>query len=267
MKEETVKHTLEISPRKLGDEWKHWTGETEENNGDLETKKRVFLSLFSITVLLTDIFIFFIYYLISPRLEDIHPALNETVYIFTGTAISVLTFYLMSILLTILFKKPFAFFLKGKDLINFPLVSWTLILGHKLGFSKDRIKNSLIHVTNEIVKTLYFVVLPHEILIVVPRCLSKFMRKELEDLTEKYQVTFHTAGGGTQARQLLITENPKAIIAVACERDLFSGIQDVAGKIPVIGISNKRPEGPCKNTYIHLDEMEKAIQYFLYGMN
>jgi hypothetical protein len=56
---------------------------------------------------------------------------------------------------------------------------------------------------------------------------------------------------------------PQAIIAVACERDLVSGLQDVAPKIPVFAIPNKRPEGPCKNTFINIEELEASIKDFL----
>ena len=37
---------------------------------------------------------------------------------------------------------------------------------------------------------------------------------------------------------------------------------DVATKMPTLGITNKRPEGPCKNTVVNLDEVKKAIETF-----
>jgi len=48
----------------------------------------------------------------------------------------------------------------------------------------------------------------------------------------------------------------------AGERDLISGLQDVK-KIPIIAVINKRPEGPCVNTLVDLDEVERAIKHFL----
>ena len=53
--------------------------------------------------------------------------------------------------------------------------------------------------------------------------------------------------------------DPKAIIAVACERDLTSGIQDVF-PIPVIAIFNERPFGPCFNTRVSIAKVEEAIR-------
>ena len=73
------------------------------------------------------------------------------------------------------------------------------------------------------------------------------------------------ATGGTLARQLVAKARPKAIIAVACERDLTSGIQDVF-PIPVIGIFNERPFGPCFNTRVDIDRVEEAIQLLAEGL-
>jgi hypothetical protein len=50
-------------------------------------------------------------------------------------------------------------------------------------------------------------------------------------------------------------------LALACERDLMSGIKDIAEKIPVLAIPNKRPEGPCKNTHVSLRELEEALKF------
>jgi len=65
------------------------------------------------------------------------------------------------------------------------------------------------------------------------------------------------------ARQLLAEKRPKGVIAVACERDLMAGVQDVKAAVPVIAIANKRPEGPCRNTTIDMTEMENAIRLYL----
>jgi hypothetical protein len=50
-------------------------------------------------------------------------------------------------------------------------------------------------------------------------------------------------------------------LALACERDLMSGLKDIAEKIPVIAIPNKRPEGPCKNTHISVRELDEALKF------
>ena len=58
---------------------------------------------------------------------------------------------------------------------------------------------------------------------------------------------------------------PLAVIGIACERDLVSGIEEITSKIPVIGIENKRPEGPCKNTLVDVELFEKTLSSLLGG--
>ena len=53
------------------------------------------------------------------------------------------------------------------------------------------------------------------------------------------------------------------IIAVACERDLISGMMDIS-QIPVIGILNQRPYGPCRDTYVDVNKIEYYIQKYSY---
>lgn len=69
---------------------------------------------------------------------------------------------------------------------------------------------------------------------------------------------------GTLARQAVKKVRPKAILAVACERDLTSGIQDVF-PMPVIGVLNRRPNGPCFNTSVDIDAIEEEIKTFISG--
>lgn len=81
-------------------------------------------------------------------------------------------------------------------------------------------------------------------------------------LCERNGVHLRVTTGGTLAREAVRTLRPKAVVAVACERDLTSGILDCIG-LPVIGVTNGRPHGPCHNTTIDLQAVEKAIRFFI----
>ena len=74
-------------------------------------------------------------------------------------------------------------------------------------------------------------------------------------------VDLSVATGGTLARRIIKEKRPKAIIAVACERDLTSGIVD-SYPLPVIGILNQRPFGPCINTRVDMKDVQEALEYF-----
>jgi hypothetical protein len=82
------------------------------------------------------------------------------------------------------------------------------------------------------------------------------------ELSEKYQVGLAVATGGTLARRIVVERRPHLIIAVACERDLSSGIQD-SYPLPVFGVVNERPHGPCYDTMVDLEKVEEALKTFL----
>ena len=84
----------------------------------------------------------------------------------------------------------------------------------------------------------------------------------LLSLADHYGVHLAIATGGTIARRIVVQKRPKIILAVACERDLASGIQDTY-PLPVYGVLNERPNGPCLDTLVPLERLERAIIRFM----
>lgn len=68
------------------------------------------------------------------------------------------------------------------------------------------------------------------------------------------------ATGGNIARKLVMDFRPEAIVAVACERDLSSGVAD-SYPLPILGIPNERPFGPCFNTRVSLEKVKEAVEF------
>ena len=68
--------------------------------------------------------------------------------------------------------------------------------------------------------------------------------------------------GGTLARMKVKEARPKAIVAIACERDLASGMADVF-PIPVIGVLNERPNGPCCNTTVDSERVRAVVEQLI----
>ena len=85
--------------------------------------------------------------------------------------------------------------------------------------------------------------------------------KDLIRIADENKLNLFVATGGTLARRIVKDVRPEAIIAVACERDLSSGIVDTY-PIPILGIPNERPFGPCFNTRVNLEAIEAAIKFF-----
>jgi len=85
--------------------------------------------------------------------------------------------------------------------------------------------------------------------------------RDLIELADEHNLSLSIATGGTLARKIVSEVRPEAIVAVACERDLSSGLVD-SFPLPVLGIANQRPNGPCLNTQVDLDRVREAILFF-----
>ena len=81
---------------------------------------------------------------------------------------------------------------------------------------------------------------------------------DLMKLADEMGFTFFVATGGTLARQVVKKIRPQAVLAIACERDLMSGIQDVY-PLPAVGVLNIRPNGPCNNTRVDMQEVRRVL--------
>lgn len=155
------------------------------------------------------------------------------------------------------------------------------LLGRVMGVGREEVRHSFIKVNNELVRSRGGRYTPDELLILVPHCLQssrceirltydmnhckrcgKCPIRDLLALRDRYGVSLAIATGGTIARRIVVQTRPKLIIAVACERDLASGIQDTH-PIPVYGVLNERPNGPCLDTLVPMQRLEAALRHFL----
>lgn len=155
------------------------------------------------------------------------------------------------------------------------------LLGRAFRVEKDRIRASFILLHNQLASSLPLNVAPERLLILAPVCLQladcphkvtvkvencarcgRCRVNDLLGLKEKYGVHVAVATGGTYARKLLKDLRPQAVVAIACERDLVSGLQD-SRPLLVLGVTNERPNGPCFNTTVDLSRVEAAVRNLL----
>lgn len=169
--------------------------------------------------------------------------------------------------------------------VNFSIVSFLypvlIVLGNTLNVPKNEIRKVYIKLNNNYIYSNRYKIKPEDILILIPHCIQKSECKlkittnvrnckscglcnvkDLIDLQDKYNVQVFIATGGTLARKKIKETRPKAVVAVACERDLTAGVQDIR-QVPVLGVFNKRPNGPCVDTKIDANEVENAIKFFI----
>jgi uncharacterized protein len=118
---------------------------------------------------------------------------------------------------------------------------------------------------------------PEELLLLLPHCLQwnecphnvvgklencrrcgKCAIRDLVELAGRRGVQCAIVSGGRQAVARVRQSEVKAILAVACEKELREGIFAVFPK-PVLGVVNLRPHGPCVNTSVAVSEVDAAI--------
>jgi hypothetical protein len=241
------------------------------------SSKHLFLGLavLSLLSLVTLTYLFWLF--ISPRVNEISHALAFICYQSLRVFYLLIGFGILMILATSYLEKNFLILgqvIRLTIQFLFPVTVW---LGRLFGITKERVRESYVHVNNIFVKTRSKRYKAKDILILLPHCLQRTdctIRitndinhcaqcgrcdiAALLDLSRKYGVGMVIATGGTLARKLIVERRPKFILAVACQRDLVSGIQD-AFPIPSYGVLNLRPEGPCQNTRVVVEQIEEAL--------
>lgn len=155
------------------------------------------------------------------------------------------------------------------------------LVGRWAGLDKNVVRRSFLKVNNEFVLSNASPTASSKLLLLLPHCMQNSdcrirLHGDLDRCascgncqlgsvrTLAKELGFHAviATGGTIARRRVAEIRPKQIIAIACERDLTTGIQDCY-PIPVYGILNERPIGPCRDTRVQLEALHKALAYFL----
>ena len=170
---------------------------------------------------------------------------------------------------------PFAF-----KMIDF---AYPLALGlaKALRFDTDLVRRSYVEVHNQATKFCIAEKQIEKIMILAPHCLQKSECPHkitidinnckrcgkcpvdgLISVADVFGAKLSIATGGTLARDVVIKYRPDAVVAIACERDLISGIQDVM-PLTVLGVLNQRPNGPCHNTKVSFSQVEGALRNLL----
>lgn len=244
-------------------------------------RKRLFVVLMGVTCLLIVGVIYLLWWIPNRGLANIHPDLpNVAGLVFGALSGAAILGTLLLVLTTALGKDIFLTrFMRGV-VIRFllPVIEF---IGRLIGISKDTIRQSFVAMNNSLVASQKLLVMPDRVLILLPHCLqfseceikvtgdiNKCLRcgrcdiMGLAELAKKYNIDISVATGGTLARKVIIEKRPKLVVAVACERDLTSGIKDCY-PLPVIGILNDRPFGPCFNTKVDVAKIDEALKSVL----
>ena len=240
-------------------------------------KKRLFMALLCLSFLLVAGVSFGLWRVAFLGLTEIHEYLPAVIGGLLAIALLLLGIGIVSITAAIK-GWPVPSFLSRHiwNMVNalFPIV---VLLGKLFSKDKRKIEASFVSVSNQIVRQRHLKIPPDRLLVVTPHCLQldscphKITRNPnnckrcggcdigaLVTMAEEIGFHFFVVTGGTLARQTVKKLRPKAVLAIACERDLTSGIQDVY-PLPAVGVMNIRPNGPCFNTHVDLEHFRNEL--------
>ena len=221
------------------------------------------------------------WYLVAPRLSDLYEGLPAIVGAAALLAFAAIAVGLGMIALSALTGRRVLFSQRITSTVVRILFPPVFMLSRIIGIEKDSVKRSFIGVNNALVGAGRDTLIGGKLLLLLPHCLQstdcrnkitggliencqgcgKCVIASLLTLARENDVALVVATGGTLARRVIGEVRPAAIVAVACETDLTSGILD-SYPLPVYGVLNERPNGPCRDTTVNMDRVKEAIAFF-----
>lgn len=250
-----------IGDRWLGEEWVDWAGEPEGNG--VKVGKGTFLVCAGGGFALMLLGAWLLMFLIDPRLSQLPGSLYLGARIAFWVLFGLAAGWLISVILSAVLERRVGLaLLRYNKGISLLYVLASFVAG-RAGISRDRLGGSFIQVSNSLIRASGRRAPCRRLLILTPRCLSRGLKDSVNDMAGRYGCDIFTAGGGEVARRRIAESKPSAVVGIACERDLVSGIRDVYPLLPVLAVPNVRPKGPCKETQVDLDKVEDAVRFFV----
>jgi hypothetical protein len=246
-----------------------------------EPRKRTFIGLLVATTTLLFCAGYVVWWIPQVGLRNIHPVLPGLLMAVVFGGLSVIAVGVVLLIITLLHGREIFMGQRLRWVVVKVLLPLMVPVGRLFGMTRDSVQQSFIAVNNQLVRSNLGDIKPDRLLILLPHCIQltdcnikitgdvhkckgcgKCKIKDLVEVADKCGIDLSVATGGTLARRIIKEKRPKAIIAVACERDLTSGIVD-SYPLPVIGILNDRPNGPCVNTQVDMDDVREALEAFV----
>ena len=248
--------------RRLGHEWDEWDGNPLPNRGTFDAPPWLFFRWAALSLVVSVALAAGVIWLLSPHLAALAAVLPSAAWmaLAVGTALALVWWLALGIS-----------YLSNKALLPGWLAERGLFL-RVMAFTsriaawfrqRDRVENAAVKVYNALALTRVRAVGAGELLLLVPRCLSRTTLDRVLESAGKYQVPVFVATRGQLARRVIRERRPRAVVAVACERDMVTGLHDVAGKVPVLGLTMTLPAGPCKDAELDHDTLEKYMKAFV----
>jgi hypothetical protein len=248
--------------RRLGHEWDEWDGRPLPNQGNYDSSPALFFVWSAITLAIGLVLVALVLYLLTPRLGTIHADLPSLLWGALLLSGSLLWVWWGVLLLSHEIRRPLLPERLAERGPFLRLMRLTSRVADRFG-RRDWVENAAVKVYNTLAVMRGRKVGQGELLLLIPRCLSKATLDGVLGIAGKYGVPVFVATRGQLARRVIRERRPRAVVAVACERDMVSGLHDVAGKIPVLGLTMTLPAGPCKDASVDLGQLERWVEAYV----
>lgn len=101
-----------------------------------------------------------------------------------------------------------------------------------------------------------FITVPYsERTLFISHCIRAEIKQELKQYAERLGYRAHEVGGGSIVHKLIIKENPKAVVGVACEPELRMAVEKLNIPLHVVLLDT---DG-CKDTTVNIEEAKRVI--------
>ncbi len=248
--------------RRLGHEWDEWDGSPLPGGGSFDAAPRLFFGWSALWIVGSAGIAALVLLLLAPRLALLAAALPQLL----GWGIGISTG-----LLLLWWGLLAASYATGTPLLPERLAERgpLLFLMRRTSRLADRfrrrdwVENAAVKVYDALALSRKRKVSRGELLLLIPRCLAKDILEGVLRVAGRYQIPVFVATRGQLARRVIRERRPRAVVAVACERDMVSGLHDVAGKVPVLGLTLTLPSGPCRDTRVDLGLLEEWVKAYV----
>lgn len=248
--------------RRLGHEWDEWDGKPLPNSGNYDSPPALFFGWSAAAIAAFFGLISLGLYLLAPRLALLSASVPTVAWIGLGVISGVTWLWWGAMLLSYGLRRPLLPERLAERGPLLRLMRLTSRLAERFG-RRDWVENAAVKVYDTLALERGRKVGKGELLLLIPRCLSRAALDGVLAIAGRYDVPVFVATRGQLARRVIRERRPRAVVAVACERDMVSGLHDVAGKIPVLGLTMTLPAGPCKDAGLDLEKLEEWVRQYV----
>ena len=211
--------------RRLGHEWDEWDGTPLDNGGDFRSPARLYFAFTAVGFAIVAALLAAGVYLLAPRLGALFGSgVSATLYYSIGGGL-VLGLVWLGLIAAAVYS--------GRAVLPERLAERGLLLktlnlawrtGELFGVKRDWTGHASVAVYDRLALARERSLSPDELLILVPRCLSRESLDGVLAIAKRHGVSAFVATRGQLARRVIKERRPKAVVAVACERDMVSRI-------------------------------------------